>query len=126
MKRYLREMLPPLFLLLAVTVAMAVFARHLGTAARVGLLAVLACDYGWLGWVEFRHVRRCDELRQRLELESMMLAFIASLGMVFLLFLANSLKLAAVPFRVAPLVMVGCYLVCNALARLRYRYWVLA
>ena len=125
MKRYLRELLPPLLLLLVTCVLLVVFGRQLGPAARLAILLALAICYGWLGWVEYRHVMRCDELRQRLELVSMMLAFIASFGVTSLLFFMNSLKLLVVPFAAAPLGMAGCYLLCNGLIRLRYRYWVL-
>lgn len=125
MKRYLREMLPPLLLLLVTCALFVVFVRQLGPATRVAFLVAQTGCYVWLGVVEYRHVMRCDELRRQLELVSMMLAFIASFGVISLLFFMNSLRLLVVPFAAAPLVMAGCYLLCNVLVRLRYRYWAL-
>jgi hypothetical protein len=41
------------------------------------------------------------------------------------MFFVDQLKLASVPFVVAPAVLAGCYVLAHLWARLRYRYWSL-
>ena len=127
-RRYMRDALPPLMLTLVLAALMAYFGRSLeswGAPGKILFLVVLMLCYGWCGWIEFRHLRQCDELRRRLVLEAMMQAFIAATGIFMVLFFAHALKLLTVSMNVAPLVMVGCYVVCEIGARLRYRYWAL-
>jgi hypothetical protein len=123
--RYLRDALPPALLTLVVAALMMHFEKSLGPMGKTVFLVVLMLCYGWCGWIEFRHLKRCDELRRRLELEAMMLAFISAAGIILTLFFANAMKLLDVPFSAALMVMMGCYLVCQVWARLRYRYWAL-
>jgi len=121
----MRDALPPAVLaLVAVPLAMH-FEKSLGPLGKSVCLALVMLCYGWCGWVEFRHLRQCDELRRRLALEAMMLAFISAAGIILTLFFANAMKLLDVPFSAALLVMLGCYVVCEIWARLRYRYWAL-
>lgn len=124
-KRYLRDVSLPMLLLSVVLALMSLFAKQVDPAGRIGFLLALTLCYGWMGWTEFRHLRQCDELRRRLELEAMMLAFIASIGVLLLLFFADSLKLLVVPFAAAPLTLGGCYMACVLWTRLRYRYWAM-
>lgn len=124
-RRYLRDALAPLLLTMVVAVLMMHFRNSLEVPGKILFLVVLMACYGWCGWVEFRHLRLCDELRRRLALEAMMQAFIAATGIFLTLFFAHALKLLTVSADVAPLVMVGCYVVCEIGARLRYRYWAL-
>lgn len=124
-RRYLRDAFVPLVLTLAVAALMMHFGPSLGVPGKIVFLVVLMSCYGWCGWVEFRHLRLCDELRRRLALEAMMQAFIAAFGIFLVLLFAHALKLLTVSIDVAPLVMIGCYVVCEIGARLRYRYWAL-
>jgi hypothetical protein len=124
-KRYLRDALAPLLLTLVVAVLMMHFGPSLGAPGKIAFLVGLMSCYGWCGWVEFRHLRMCDELRRRLALEALMQAFIAAFGILLALFFAHALKLLSVSIDVAPMVMIGCYAVCEIGARLRYRYWAL-
>lgn len=125
LKRYARDALPPVLLTMAVALAAMHFRDALPPFGRSASLVALMLCYAWLGWNDFRHIRRCDELRRRLELEAMMLAFIVATGAILCLFFADALRLLAVPFAAAPFVMVGCYVACQLWVRLRYRYWVL-
>ncbi len=123
--RYLRRALPAMLLIIVVAALMLHFRKSLGPFGRSGFLVALMLSYVWAGWVEFSQLRRCDELRRRLELEAMMLSFIVATGVILGLFFANALKLLAVSFAAAPFVMVGSYVACQLWTRLRYRYWAL-
>jgi hypothetical protein len=124
-KRYARAMWLPTTVMLAGLVVFGTLLRQLSPAGKaIGLAALMAC-YGWLGWAEFRHLQRMDEMRRRIEMEAMVLAFIASTGVTLTLFFADALKLASVPLVAVPMVLVGCYVLAHLWARLRYRYWSL-
>jgi hypothetical protein len=125
LKRYMRDATPPAVLTLVAAGLAMHFEKVLGPPGKIACLAGLMLCYGWCGYVEFRHLRQCDELRRRLELEAMMLAFISAAGIILMLFFANAMKLLHVGFDVAMLVMVGCYVACQLWARIRYRYWAL-
>jgi hypothetical protein len=125
LKRYARAMWLPMSVLVVVIALFAAIAPGLAPAGKLAALAVVMASYGWAGWAEFRHLQGMDEMRRRLEMEAMVLGFIASLGSALLLSFLGFLKLVAIPFAVAPSVMAGCYLLAQLWARLRYRYWSL-
>ncbi|MCX7512614.1 hypothetical protein [Frateuria sp. STR12] len=125
LKRYARAMWLPMTVLIVVIALFGTVAPHLAPEGKVVALAVVMASYGWAGWAEFRHMQRMDEMRRRIEMEAMVLGFIASLGSTLLLSFAVMLKLAAIPFELAPIVLVGCYLLAHLWARVRYRYWSL-
>lgn len=125
LKRYALAMWLPTTVLIVVIVLFTAIAPGLAPAGKVLALAVVIASYGWAGWAEFRHLQSMDEMRRRLEMEAMVLGFIASLGTTLLMSFLGFLKLATIPFAVAPSVMAGCYLLAQLWARLRYRYWSL-
>lgn len=125
LRRYARHMWLPTTVMLVVVVLFSRYAKHLPPAGRMLAVAALMASYAWTGWAEFRHMRCMDEMRRRLEMEAMVLAFIAGAGVVLALFFVKALKLAQVPFVAAPLVLFGCYVLAQLWARLRYRYWSL-
>lgn len=124
-KRYARAMWLPTTVLLLVVVAFGLLRRHLPPVGKGIGVAVLMAGYGWVGWAEFRHMQGMDEMRRRIEMEAMVLAFIASVGVSMAMFFVNELKLASVPFAAVPGVLVGSYVLAHLWARLRYRYWSL-
>ncbi|MGN2253084.1 hypothetical protein ACFWZ4_06885 [Frateuria sp. GZRe12] len=124
-RNYLLAVRLPLAVLLAAIALYAVSVRHLGPAGRAIALAALMACYVWAGWTEFQQIRRMDEMRRRLEMEAMVLAFIANSGVILLLYFVRASKLVDVPFVVAPLALWSCYLLAHLWARLRYRYWSL-
>lgn len=125
LKRYARAMWLPMSVLIVVIALFGAVARHLPPAGKLAALAVVMASYGWAGWAEFRHMQGMDEMRRRLEMEAMVLAFIASLGSTLLMSFLVSLKLVAIPFVLAPSVLAVCYVLAQLWARLRYRYWSL-
>jgi hypothetical protein len=124
-KRYARAMWLPTSVLLLLVAAFGALQRQLPPAGKAAGLVVLMAAYGWVGWAEFRHMQRMDEMRRRIEMEAMVLAFIASVGTCLAMFFADQLKLVSVPFVAAPAVLAGCYVLAHLWARLRYRYWSL-
>jgi uncharacterized protein YacL len=115
----------PTTVMIAVVVLFGLLARYLPVAGKIVAVAVLMGAYAWTGWSEFRHLQHMDEMRRRLEMEAMVLAFIGGAGVVLALFFLDALKVVQVPFVAAPLVLVGSYVLAHLWARLRYRYWSL-
>lgn len=124
-KRYARAMWLPTTVIVLVLVVFGLLLDHLAPLGKAIGLAVLMACYGWLGWAEFRHMLGMDEMRRQIEMEALVAAFLASVGVILALFFVNALKLAKVSFAVAPIVLVGCYVLAHLWARLRYRYWSL-
>lgn len=125
LRRYARRLWLPTTVMLVVVVLFLRYARQLSPAGKLIAAAALLASYAWTGWAEFRHMQLMDEMRRRLEMEAMVLAFIAGTGIVLAMFLLNALKLVAMPFAAAPMALFGCYVLAQLWARLRYRYWSL-
>lgn len=125
LKRYARAMWLPMTVLIVVIALFGWISPRLAPPGKVAALAVVMAAYGWAGWAEFRHMQCMDEMRRRIEMEAMVLGFIGSLGVTLLMSFTIFLKLAAIPFDVAPFVLVGCYVLAHLWARVRYRYWSL-
>ncbi|MBP1474257.1 hypothetical protein J7I44_08095 [Frateuria sp. MAH-13] len=125
LRRYARRLWLPSTVMIVVVVLFLRYARELSPAGKLIAAAALLASYAWTGWAEFRHMQLMDEMRRRLEMEAMVLAFIAGTGIVLALFFLNALKLVAMPFAAAPMALFGCYVVAQLWARLRYRYWSL-
>ena len=123
--RYARHMWLPTTVMLVVLVLFSRYAEHLSPVGRMLAATGLMASYAWTGWAEFRHMQCMDEMRRRLEMEAMVIAFIAGAGVVLALFFVQALKLAEVSFAAAPMVLFSCYVLAQLLARLRYRYWSL-
>ncbi|UGB38302.1 hypothetical protein [Frateuria soli] len=125
LRRYARRLWLPTTVMLVVVVLFLRYARELSPAGKLIAAAALLASYAWTGWAEFRHMQLMDEMRRRLEMEAMVLAFIAGTGIVLGMFFLNALKLVAMPFAAAPMALFGCYVLAQLWARLRYRYWSL-
>ena len=124
-RNYLRAVWLPAVALIVSIGLYAAAAHRLGPGGRVAALVLMMACYVWAGWAEFRHMQRMDEMRRRLEMEAMVLAFIAGTGVILALYLAQAARLATVPFAAAPLTLWCCYVLAHLWARLRYRYWSL-
>lgn len=121
--QYTRAILPPTVLTVALAMCMHAFGHGQGPGVRLALVVALMASYAWLGWTEYRQILRRDELRRRLEMEAMMLAFIASVGVTLTLFFLHAFELVQEPPVAALMVQMGCYVVAQLLVRFRYRYW---
>jgi hypothetical protein len=77
----------------------------------------------WMAWVELTRLRRRDELRQRIELEAMTIAFAMSFGIVAALTFISLYGAIELPFHVAAFIMAACWFGAQVWVRARYRYW---
>ena len=125
LRRYASRLWLPTTVMLVVLVLFLRYARQLPPGGKLIAVAVLMASYAWTGWAEFRHMQLMDEMRRRLEMEAMVMAFIAGTGLVLAMFFLHSLRLVAMPFAAAPMALFGCYVLAQLWARLRYRYWSL-
>ena len=126
MRRYLIDMGPAsLFYFVSVAVAM-LLAKRLDP----GVPRLLACllplpSILWLAWAEIRRLSRRDELRQRIEIEAITLAFILSFCLIVTLTfleLGKALTLT-MPFTTMGFLMSFCWFIAHVVVRSRYRYW---
>jgi hypothetical protein len=122
-KQYARAILPPAVLTVGLAMCLRTFGHGQGPGVRLAQVAALMASYTWLGWTEYRQILRRDELRRRLEMEAMMLAFIASVGIILALFFLRAFKLVQDRPDMVLMVQLGCYLAAQLLVRFRYRYW---
>ena len=76
-----------------------------------------------MAWVELRRLRRRDELRQRIELEAMTIAFAISFGIVAGLTFIGLYGAITLPLHVAAFVMAACWIGAQLWVRARYGYW---
>lgn len=126
LRRYLLDVGPAsLFYFASVAIAM-IFAKRVDP----GLPRLLVCllplpSILWLAWAEIRRLSRRDELRQRIEVEAITLAFLLSFcGIITLTFLELGKALTlSMPFATMGLLMSFCWAVAHIVVRSRYRYW---
>ncbi len=77
----------------------------------------------WMAWAELRRLRKRDELRQRIELEAMTVAFAMSFGLVITLTFLDMNGAIDVPITIAGLLMAVCWGGAQMWVRMRYHYW---
>lgn len=77
----------------------------------------------WMAWAELSRLRRRDELRQRIELEAMTVAFALSFGLVITLTFIDMNGAIKVPITFAALLMAACWGGAQMWVRMRYHYW---
>lgn len=93
-----------------------------------GLLRILAAmiplpSIIWMAYAEMRRLRRRDELRQRVEVEAMSIAFSVSLCVIVMLTFLDMFGALKTTIPIAALVMCVCWLGAQIWVRVRYRYW---
>lgn len=126
LRRYLVEVGPAtLFYFVSVTIAM-LLAKRMDP----GLPRLLVClmplpSIICLAWAEIRRISRRDELRRRIEVEAITVAFVLSFGvLVTLTFLELGKALTLpMPFATAALLMSACWIIAHIIVRSRYQYW---
>lgn len=126
LRRYLVEVGPAtLFYIASVAVAMLLAKR-----VDPGIVRLLVCliplpSTVLLAWTEIRRLSRRDELRRRIEVEAITVAFVLSFGAVITLTfleLGKAMTLS-MPFAAAGLLMSACWIIAQLIVRSRYRYW---
>jgi len=73
------------------------------------------------GWIEYRRIRRADELRQRVELEAGLIGLVASIVVVTALGLLDNAGLVHLPLLLVAPLMCAIYVAAQMLAHWRYR-----
>ena len=123
-KRYMIDVGPPtLFLVASVIVAGVVGKRMDPGVLRIIVAMIPLPSIVWMAYTEVRRLRRRDELRQRIEVEAMTIAFLVPLGVVLMLTFLDSFGGLKIPLSVAAMVMCVCGLGAHFWVRLRYRFW---
>lgn len=123
-KRYSIDMGPVTLFYIASVVAAAVLSKRLDP----GVLRILAAmiplpSIVWMAYAEMRRLRRRDELRQRVEVEAMTIAFSVSFCVIVMLTFLDLFGALKTTVPVAGLIMGVCWLGAQIWVRLRYRYW---
>lgn len=123
-KRYLIDMGPAtLFYIASVLVAGIVSKRMEAGALRILVAMIPLPAIIWMAYAEMRRLRRRDELRQRVEVEAMTIAFSVSLCVIVMLTFLELFGALKTTIPVAGLIMCLCWLGAQIWVRLRYRYW---
>ncbi len=124
MKRYMIDVGPPmLFVVLSLIVAGEVSKRMDPGSLRILVALIPLPSIIWMAYTEVRRLRRRDELRQRIEVESMTIAYLVSLGVILMLTILDLFGGMEIPLPIALLVMSVCGLGAHIWVRLRYRFW---
>lgn len=123
-KRYMIDMGPvTLFYIVSVLVAGVVSKRMDPGALRILVAMIPLPSITWMAYAEMRRLRRLDELRQRVEVEAMTIAFSVSLCVVVMLTFLDLFDALKTSIPVAGLIMCICWAGAQLWVRLRYRYW---
>ena len=123
-KRYLIDMGPVTLFYIASVVAAGVLSKRMDP----GVLRLLAAmiplpSIVWMAYAEMRRLRRRDELRQRVEVEAMTIAFSISFCVIVMLTFLDLFGALKTTIPVAGLIMALCWIGAQMWVRLRYRYW---
>jgi hypothetical protein len=123
-KRYAIDMGPVTLFYVASVVAAALLSKRMDP----GVLRILAAliplpSIAWMAYAEMRRLRRRDELRQRVEVEAMTIAFSVSFCVIAMLTFLDLFDALKVSLPVAAIVMAACWIAAQLWVRLRYRYW---
>lgn len=123
-KRYLIDMGPvTLFYIASVLIAGVVSKRMDPGALRILVAMIPLPSIAWMAYAEMRRLRKRDELRQRIEVEAMTIAFSVSLCVIVMLTFLDLFDAMKTTIPVAGLIMCACWLGAQIWVRLRYRYW---
>jgi len=123
-KRYLIDMGPVSAFYLASVIVAALLTRRIDP----GPLRILAAlvplpSIALMAWAEMRRLRRRDELRQRVEVEAMTIAFSVSFCVIAMLSFLDLFGALKTSLPVAGIIMAACWLAAQIWVRLRYHYW---
>lgn len=123
-KRYLIDMGPVTVFYAASVLAASFLSKSIEPGLLRNLCAVLPLpSILWMAHAELKRLRRRDELRQRIELEAMTIAFSVSICAVTMLAFFELFAGIAVTMPFAALLMAACWIGAQLWTRLRYQYW---
>jgi hypothetical protein len=122
--RYIRDVGPASAAYVLSVVGAALLVKEVDTYwLRVLVAAIPLPAIAWLAWAEFSRLRRRDELRQRVELEAMTIAFSVSLFGILMLGYFEMFGVFQVGMQTAAIFMLMCWFGAQLFVRMRYRYW---
>ena len=123
-KQYLIDMGPvTLFYIASVCIAGVVSKRMDPGSLRILAAMIPLPSIVWMAYAEMRRLRRRDELRQRVEVEAMTIAFSISFCVIVMLTFLDLFGALKTTIPVAGLIMAVCWAGAQIWVRLRYRYW---
>lgn len=124
LRRYIADTWLPTLAYFASVVAAALLSARADSHLLRGLAGALPLPaLAWMAWVELQRLRRRDELRQRIELEAMTIAFAISFGVVAALTFIGMYGALDLPLHLAAFIMAACWIGAQLWVRARYRYW---
>jgi len=124
LKCYLRDVGPASLTYFASVGAAALLSRDLEPGLlRLAVAALPLPAIVWMAIAEIRRLRRRDELRQRIELETMTIAFAVSFGVITALTFIGFYGAIEIPFAIAVVIMAASWTGAQIWVRTRYRYW---
>ena len=122
-KRYVAGTGWPLAAYLVSVIVAALLSRHMAPGWLRALASMLPLPaIVWLARAELLRLRRCDELRQRIELEAMAIAFSISFGTIVMLALLDVFGTLHITLTAVSLFMTACWIGTQLWVRARYRY----
>lgn len=123
-QRYLIDVGPAALGYFAAVIVSALISKQMEPGVLRVLVAALPLPaIVWMARAEIVRLRRRDELRQRIELETMTIAFAVSFGLVVMLAFLDMNGAIDVPMTVAAMLMAACWVGAQVWVRMRYRYW---
>ncbi len=124
LRRYIADTwMPTLAYFACVTAAAVLSERTESTLLRMVAGTLPLPALAWMAWVELKRLRRRDELRQRIELEAMTIAFALSFGIVAALTFIGMYGAIELPLYLAAFIMALCWIGAQLWVRARYHYW---
>ncbi len=123
-KRYMIDVGPPMLFVVASVIVAGVVGKRMDPGVLRILVAMIPLpSIVWAVYAEVRRLRRRDELRQRVEVEAMAIAYLVSLGVILMLTFLDKFGGLEIPLPLPALVMCVCGVGAHAWVRLRYRFW---
>ncbi|MBX3698067.1 MAG: hypothetical protein R3F08_08060 [Dokdonella sp.] len=123
-KRYLTDIGPAMLFYLASVIIAALLTKRIEPGAMRTLAAMLPLpSIVYLGYAELRRLRRRDELRQRIEIEAITIAFSVSFCLILMLCFLDLFGAFPVPVSVAAFLMTLCWAGAQLWVRMRYHFW---
>ncbi|NCT66473.1 MAG: hypothetical protein GXC76_02390 [Rhodanobacteraceae bacterium] len=123
LSRYLADVGWPTATYFASVLLAAWLTRHVEPGAlRMAVAALPLPAIAWMARAELMRLRRRDELRQRIEMEAMTIAFALSFGLVAMLTFFDLFGVFSVGLRAVAVLMAACWTGAHLWVRTRYHY----
>jgi hypothetical protein len=123
-KRYLIDMGPVTLLYIASVFVAGVLCKRVDPGVfRIAVALIPLPSIAWMAYAVMRRLLRRDELRQRIEVEVMTIAFSVSFCVIPILTFLDLFGALKTSLPVAGIIMAACWLAAQIWVRPRYHYW---